>query len=166
MGRVRHPRDDRPRRHHGADLGDRPLYPGDGSSGARGDLAEAVPRRLLELWRWPHPLRGDQRLDIALWDIKGKATNQPVYKLLGGKVNPRIKAYASQIQLGWGPVDHPIVAPAEYAQEAKRAIADGYTAVKVDPLWTDDKGLCTNPQRIYRTDNSSWEWKKLAPSTS
>ena len=85
----------------------------------------------------------------------------PVYKLLGGKVNKKIKAYASQIQLGWGPVDHPCVTPEEYAREAKRAVANGFTAIKVDPLWTDDKGLCTSPQRIYRSDVSDWEWKKL-----
>ena len=100
-------------------------------------------------------------LDIAMWDIKGKATNLPVYKLLGGKVNSKIKAYASQIQLGWGTIDHPVQTPEDYAREAKRAVSEGFTAVKVDPLWTDDKGLCTSPQRIYRTDGSDWEWKKL-----
>ena len=100
-------------------------------------------------------------IDQALWDIKGKATNLPVYKLLGGKVNSKIKAYASQIQLGWGTIDHPVQTPEDYAREAKRAVSEGFTAVKVDPLWTDDKGLCTSPQRIYRTDGSDWEWKKL-----
>ena len=100
-------------------------------------------------------------LDIAMWDIKGKVTGLPVYKLLGGKVTKNIKAYASQIQLGWGPIDHPVQTPEDYAEQAKRAIAQGFTAVKVDPLWTDDKGLCTSPQRIYRTDGSDWEWKKL-----
>ena len=109
----------------------------------------------------PIPFAAISALDIALWDIKGKATNLPVYKLLGGKLNSKIKAYASQIQLGWGKVDHPIVKPEDYAREARRAIAEGFTAVKVDPLWTDDKGLCTSPQRIYRTDGSDWEWKKL-----
>ena len=98
----------------------------------------------------PIPFAAISALDIALWDIKGKATNLPVYKLLGGKLNSKIKAYASQIQLGWGKVDHPIVKPEDYAREARRAIAEGFTAVKVDPLWTDDKGLCTSPQRIYR----------------
>lgn len=100
-------------------------------------------------------------LDIAMWDIKGKVTGLPVYKLLGGKVTKNIKAYASQIQLGWGPIDHPVQTPEDYAEQAKRAVAQGFTAVKVDPLWTDDKGLCTSPQRIYRTDGSDWEWKKL-----
>lgn len=102
-------------------------------------------------------------IDTALWDIKGKAAGLPVYKLLGGKVNERIKSYASQIQLGWGPVDGPVVTPDQYAEQAKRAVAEGFTAVKVDPLWTDDKGLCTSPQRIFRRKEevSDWEWKRL-----
>ena len=36
-------------------------------------------------------------IDIALWDIMGKATGQPVYNLLGGKTRERIRAYASQL---------------------------------------------------------------------
>jgi L-rhamnonate dehydratase len=43
--------------------------------------------------------------DIALWDILGKATGQPVYNLLGGKTRERIPVYASRLyahkDLGW-----------------------------------------------------------------
>ena len=45
---------------------------------------------------------GMSAIDIALWDIKGKAFGVPVYKLLGGKTNDRLRVYASQIQFGWG----------------------------------------------------------------
>lgn len=79
-------------------------------------------------------------IDIALWDIKGKALGVPVYKLLGGKVQPKLRAYASQLQLGWGKVRKPKGAVEEYAEEARKAIADGYDAVKVDVLGFDREG--------------------------
>ena len=40
-------------------------------------------------------------IDIACWDIKGKALGLPVYKLLGGKTHDSLRAYASQLQMGW-----------------------------------------------------------------
>ena len=76
-------------------------------------------------------------IDIALWDIKGKVLGVPVYQLLGGKTQEKLRAYASQIQFGWGP-DRDPKGPAEaYAEEALRAVADGYDAVKVDVLSFD-----------------------------
>ena len=44
-------------------------------------------------------------VDIALMDIKGKAFGVPCYELLGGKTRDRVRAYASQLQLGWIPDD-------------------------------------------------------------
>ena len=36
-------------------------------------------------------------IDLALWDIKGKALGQPVYKLLGGGFRKKVRAYASNM---------------------------------------------------------------------
>lgn len=83
---------------------------------------------------------GISAIDIALWDIKGKYYNTPVYKLLGGKTNSKLRAYASQIQFDWDKQSTPMVKPQDYASATKKAMADGYDCVKVDPVMFDDKG--------------------------
>src|ERR1700742_959209 len=40
-------------------------------------------------------LQGLSGIDIALWDIKGKAFGQPIHRLMGGPVRDRVKAYAT-----------------------------------------------------------------------
>ena len=40
-------------------------------------------------------------IDLALWDLKGKATGQPVWQLLGGKVHERIPVYATVRDAAW-----------------------------------------------------------------
>ena len=79
-------------------------------------------------------------IDIALWDIKGKALGVPCYQILGGKRNKKLRAYASQIQFDWGKESHPLIWPEQYADAARKAIADGYNAVKVDPIGFNLKG--------------------------
>jgi galactonate dehydratase len=66
-------------------------------------------------------------IEIACWDILGKSLNAPLWKLLGGKVNPRLRVYAN----GWykGPRD-----PGFFAEEAARLKSLGYTAMKFDPF--------------------------------
>jgi galactonate dehydratase len=66
-------------------------------------------------------------IEMACWDIIGKALGQPVYRLLGGAVRDRIKAYAN----GWYTVER---TPEEFAAAATRAVAKGYRALKFDPF--------------------------------
>ena len=75
-------------------------------------------------------------IDIALWDIKGKALGVPVYQLLGGKINDNLRTYASQLQYGWGVknTSGALKTPEEYAEVTRLAIEDGYDAIKVDPI--------------------------------
>ncbi|WP_430245313.1 mandelate racemase/muconate lactonizing enzyme family protein [Neorhizobium sp. DAR64861/K0K2] len=84
---------------------------------------------------------GISAIDMACWDIKGKAAGLPVYKLLGGKTNPTLRSYASQLQFGWGQEKvESMTDPKDYADAALRAVAEGYTCVKVDPLMFDAGG--------------------------
>lgn len=68
-------------------------------------------------------------VEIAFWDIIGKACGQPVYKLLGGRCHERLEAYAN----GWYGGAR---TPREYADAAKIAVNRGYTALKFDPFGT------------------------------
>jgi D-galactarolactone cycloisomerase len=62
-------------------------------------------------------------LDMALWDIRGKAVGWPLYKLLGGAQKP-IPAYAGGVSLGFQD-------PRELIAEAKIHVDAGYKAIKL-----------------------------------
>jgi galactonate dehydratase len=66
-------------------------------------------------------------VEIALWDIIGKTCGQPVYKLLGGRAQERVRAYAN----GWYGGAR---TPEEYAAKAKMVAARGYGGMKFDPF--------------------------------
>ena len=65
-------------------------------------------------------------VDIALWDILGKAAKQPVFRLLGGRTKPKIPVYASRLYST--PLD-------ELADEAKKYTDAGYRAMKMRFGW-------------------------------
>lgn len=75
---------------------------------------------------------GMSAIDIALWDIKGKYFNVPIYTLLGGKLNDNLRTYASQLQFGWRDKMGAMFTLEEYVAAARRAIDQGYDAIKVD----------------------------------
>ena len=80
----------------------------------------------------PVVFAGISALDIALWDIKGKVFNVPVYKLLGGKRRDNLRTYASQLQFGWSDHAETLTTLDEYREVSKKAVADGYDAIKID----------------------------------
>lgn len=79
-------------------------------------------------------------LDMALWDIKAKKFNVPLYVLLGGKFRSKLRTYASQLQFGWGDTLEPALTPEDYARNAKKAVDEGYDCVKIDFFTFDEKG--------------------------
>ena len=66
-------------------------------------------------------------IEIACWDIIGKATGQPVYKLLGGRCHDRLQAYAN----GWY---GGAITPNDYAERARDVVAADYCGLKFDPF--------------------------------
>jgi L-alanine-DL-glutamate epimerase-like enolase superfamily enzyme len=58
-------------------------------------------------------------IDIALWDLLGKAVDQPVWRLLGGRLRERIPAYASG---GWAPVGGVGKQLRQYVERGHRAV--------------------------------------------
>jgi L-alanine-DL-glutamate epimerase-like enolase superfamily enzyme len=70
-------------------------------------------------------------VDIALWDILGKATNQPVFKLLGGRTKRKIPVYASRLYSQ--PLD-------ELAAETQKYFDEGYRAMKMRFGWGPTDG--------------------------
>jgi galactonate dehydratase len=110
-----------------------------------GYLAEAVPNHILghdptqiedlvqRMFRNDFARAGEiamsaiATVEMACWDIFGKSLGQPVYKLLGGAVRDRIKAYAN----GWYTVER---TPEDFHAAAKRVVAKGYRALKFDPF--------------------------------
>ncbi len=79
-------------------------------------------------------------IEIALWDLVGKALNLPVYQLLGGKFRDRIRLYCDA-HAGRNE------SPASYAQRAREVVALGFDAMKFD---IDDA------HSPYRRDR--WNW--------
>jgi len=82
-------------------------------------------------WRelsWLSALGG---VEQALWDIMGKVCNQPVYALLGGRCRDRVRCYTHISEATSG---HSVT---ERAEEARRAVEEGWTALKWDPLPTN-----------------------------
>ena len=68
-------------------------------------------------------------LEIALWDIKGKALGVPVYELLGGNQRDTIRVYAND----WSDASE-FEYPEEFAAKAVEVVADGYDAIKLYPM--------------------------------
>ena len=75
-------------------------------------------------------------IDQALWDIKGKALEVPIYELLGGAVRDKMKIY------GWVHGD----TAEDLAKAAKKRIADGFMAVKM--VVTDEMEWIDAPYKV------------------
>lgn len=66
-------------------------------------------------------------IDTALWDIVGKATGKPIYKLIGGESRKTIKLYVGGHTLGWREPDR----MDDLVEEASIYVSQGYKALKL-----------------------------------
>ena len=91
------------------------------------------PLRIEHHWRYTYrmgPFRGSvlsgavSAVDIALWDLKGQHYQAPIWDLLGGKCRDKIRLH---LLMGGS-------TPEELNRNAKAAAAEGFTAIKFDPL--------------------------------
>ena len=96
-------------------------------------LVGADPREITKVWdvmyrssipygRKGVALYGISAVDIALWDLRGKLLNEPVYQLLGGKVRDPIPAYASHLHY---------TDDERFCAEAEDYVEQGYRAMKM-----------------------------------
>lgn len=72
-------------------------------------------------------------LEIACWDILGKDRDRPVYALLGGLMNERLRAYTYLYPLKQHNLSDFWTSPEMAAESALAMVEKGYTAVKFDP---------------------------------
>ncbi|NKB69873.1 MAG: galactonate dehydratase [Candidatus Latescibacteria bacterium] len=84
-------------------------------------------------------------IDLALWDIKGKALGVPVYELVGGKVMDRVPLYAN----GWLSGDRSAAANEAdfFAQCARAVVEQGYRCLKLYPFGGTQ---VITPERLQR----------------
>jgi L-alanine-DL-glutamate epimerase-like enolase superfamily enzyme len=94
-------------------------------------------------------------VDVALWDLAGKAYGQPIHRLLG-TYRESIGAYASSAVLA---------SPEEYAEEALRFRSNGWAAYKIHPptRWKEDIAVCEAVRRAVGDDctimlDSTWSY--------
>jgi galactonate dehydratase len=80
-------------------------------------------------------------IDMALWDISGKAANLPVHRLLGGPTRDRIRVYG---HLGGA-------TPEEMAENAISLVEQGYTALRYYPLGAFNADVMPGYQSLVHT---------------
>ena len=124
-------------------------------------------------------------VDMALWDLKGKALDQPVYKLLGGPFQKSFLAYASVLfedtplatgdlarkligkgfkaaKFGWGPISQDLDTDVVLVREARRGLGDG-ADLMVDAGLAYDAKTAIRQTKYFADYNLFWLEEPLHP---
>ncbi len=129
-------------------------------------------------------------IDIALWDILGKATGQPVGRLLGGRYRDRVRPYASvlmdepaaltetltrvrevgfrAVKIGWGPFGRVSNAMDEAIVATARDVLGPNTELMVDPgasdaFWPNGYAWALRTSRMLQGYDVAWFEEPLRP---
>lgn len=98
------------------------------------------PFHIEQMWQRAYGTRHDYRhpslfmtpaisaIEMACWDIVGKACNQPIYELLGGRYHEKLRAYA------YMPAEGTWENPEKAGEVAMKLVEEGNTACKLDPF--------------------------------
>src|SRR6201993_5143257 len=81
-------------------------------------------------------------VEMALWDLAGKAYNVPVYQMLGGKFRDKIRCYADTTESN---------DPKVYGERLKKRKEQGFTWLKMDlgiDLMANVTGAITRPEGV------------------
>ena len=70
-------------------------------------------------------------VDIALWDLAGKALNVPTYRMLGGKTRDKVLVYR---HVGGG-------TPEQLVENSQRLLDEGWRVLRISPVVGDDSGF-------------------------
>src|SRR5438477_2840143 len=87
-------------------------------------------------------------VEMALWDLAGKAYNVPVYQMIGGKFRDRIRCYADTTE------DH---SPKVFADRLKKRMEQGFTWLKMDlgvELVEKTPGTVTRPAGLSELEQT------------
>ena len=99
----------------------------------KGYLVGQDPNRIEHHWQYLYrlgPFRGSvvsgavSAVDIALWDLKGQRFQVPIWELLGGNCRDKVRLH---LLMGGS-------TPEDVHARAKAAVAEGFTAIKFDPI--------------------------------
>jgi galactonate dehydratase len=159
-----------------AGIGEAAIAYGLGGSAAAGmikDLVERIvigkdPHTIEAIWSemydhsfWakgggPIIFAGISAIEQALWDIKGKALNAPIYQLLGGKMRDKVQVYAN----GWCLETQ---TPTEFGNAGEQTVKDGFNAIKCYPLGKSDaKGTIRHvSRRAIDKDHATLAYEKV-----
>jgi len=166
-----------------------PLYRGENALEPE-RVSEKLHQHMFWLGRGGSITHAISGIDIALWDLLGKATGQPVGRLLGGRYRERVQPYASLLmdepsklkdhlhsvksqgfrafKIGWGPFGRCNAATDEaIVKSAREAIGDDcrlmVDAGGSDAYWTNGYKWALNTSKMLAQYDVHWFEEALSP---